>query len=259
MRLKYFDYVLPKNLIAQQPVSPRDHSRLLILDKKTGTIKHKHFYDIVDYLRAGDILVLNNTKVMRARLMGRRAETGGRVEVFLLKAAEKNIWQCLIGGKRIKENLKVNFAGGLKAEIIKNNHNSAWLVKFSKSGREFIKIVEKIGQVPLPPYIKRSAYPKASADKQNYQTVYADEKKLGSVAAPTAGLHFTKKLIYQLKKKGVQFEYVTLQVGLGTFASVKTDDIAKHKMHAEWVEARAGAIRRVQKASDAYSIPVETR
>jgi len=248
MELKKFDYNLPKNLIAQKPISPRDHSRLLLLSKKNGRIQHKHFYNIIDYLKSGDVLVLNNTKVMAARLMGKRAETGGKVEVFLLNKMKTNIWQCLVGGHKRKENLKVEFFGGLKAEILKNNLDGTWNVKFNKSGADFMKLVNKIGRVPLPPYIKRPGYVKALEDKVNYQTVYADDKKIGSVAAPTAGFHFTKKLISQLKKKGVQFEYVTLQVGLGTFAPVKVDDITKHKMHAEYVEVNKKTINNIIKA-----------
>ena len=317
MRLKDFDYHLSKRFIAQHPVNPRDQSRLLVLDKKMGKIAHRHFFDIVDYLKAGDVLVLNNTKVMRARLIGKKVETGGKIEVFLLKKDEnvpllnkegikgrfvsetkpplnlplgkgeiegvwsngntpplpaqggsaaggnpslsggrKEVWQCLAGGKGRKEGLKINFARGLKAEILKNNGDGTWNVKFNQSGREFMKIVERIGQVPLPPYIKRERdsvglrqlADSLQNDKGSYQTVYAAKSKLGSVAAPTAGFHFTKTLIHRLKNKGVQFELVTLRVGLGTFAPVKADDIVKHKMHAEWIEAKAGVIRRILKA-----------
>ncbi len=295
MRLEDFNYDLPKKLIAQKPISPRDRSRLLVIrrgttnsahpneNKRTGEMEHKHFYDIVNYLQAGDVLVLNNTKVMPARLIGKKAETGGRVEIFLLKkdnfvlssrpcasqgrdplnvvyktskrflANARNdnsdeVWQCLVGGKKRKENLQVEFAGGLKAKIVKNNYDGTWEVKFNKSGAAFMKIVERIGRVPLPPYIKRDSIASLQNDKDKYQTIYADETKLGSVAAPTAGFHFTKKLISRLKRKGVQFEYVTLQVGLGTFAPVKTDDITKHKMHAEYVEADKNTIERIMQA-----------
>jgi S-adenosylmethionine:tRNA ribosyltransferase-isomerase len=256
MRLKQFDYSLPKNLIAQKPINPRDHSRLLILSKSTGKIQHKHFYDIMDYLNKGDVLVLNNTKVMAARLIGKRAETGGKVEVFLLRKQSplppfvkggNEIWQCLVGGQRRKENLKIEFASGLKAEILKNNLDGTWNVKFNKGGANFMKLVEKIGQTPLPPYIKSSSA-KAPEDKANYQTVYADDKKIGSVAAPTAGFHFTPALFKKLKNKGVQIEYITLQVGLGTFAPVKVDDITKHKMHAEYVEVGKNVLNNIIKA-----------
>lgn len=246
MQLKKFDYNLPKNLIAQKPTSPRDQSRLLILDKKSGALAHKHFYNIADYLKAGDVLVLNNTKVMPARLIGRKEETCGKVEIFLLNKIKNNIWRCLVGGKKRKEKLRVEFSKNLKAEIIKNNQDGTWQVKFNKSGKEFMKLVEKIGRTPLPPYIKRAV--ELKSDRKNYQTVYAEDKKIGSVAAPTAGLHFTPALMKKLKNKGVQFEYVTLQVGLGTFAPVKIDDITKHKMHAEWIEADKKTLASIIKA-----------
>ncbi|MFA4833252.1 MAG: tRNA preQ1(34) S-adenosylmethionine ribosyltransferase-isomerase QueA [Patescibacteria group bacterium] len=253
MRLKDFDYNLPKNLIAQKPIKPRDHSRLLLLSRKTGKINHKHFYDILDYLKPGDVLVLNNSKVMPARLLGEKKETGGKIEVFLLRKKippptprlrrtsptpllkEGNIWQCLLGGKRRREGLEIKFSQGLECRVIKDNKDGTWEIKFSKGGKKFMKVVEKIGLTPLPPYIKRAAG--RPADNKDYQTVYADDKKIGSVAAPTAGFHFTDVLLKKLKKKGVLLEYVTLHVGLGTFAPVKVDDIKKHKMHAEWVEA----------------------
>ena len=258
MKLKDFDYDLPKNLIAQKPVSPRDQSRLLVLEKGSGKIKHRHFFDLVKYLHGGDVLVLNNTKVMPARLIGSKVETGGRVEIFLLKKSTRpsllkgasEVWLCLIGGKKKKENLKVEFAGGLKAEIIKNNQAGAFNVKFNKSGANFMKIVEKIGRVPLPPYIKRNLTTKLSYDAKTYQTVYADDKRLGSVAAPTAGFHFTPALLKKLKSQGVQIEYVTLQVGLGTFAPVKAADITKHKMHAEWIEVNKKTLEHIIKAKN---------
>lgn len=316
MKLKDFDYKLPKNLIAQYPKKPRDYSRLLVVHKcaatncvhankqKEAEIEHKHFYDIADYLQPGDALVLNNSKVMPARLIGRKAETGGKIEVFLCfacgtgatnaghandvahanlianvanGASELNhrrrtslktfdisageVWQCLLGGHGRKEKLKIFFRQGLEAEVLKNNGDGTWNVAFNKKGLRFMKIIKKIGQTPLPPYIKRvdpsaslriipSASLRFAQDKQNYQTVYADEKKLGSVAAPTAGLHFTPRLLRKLKKKGVKIIYATLHVGLGTFAPVKVDDIIKHKMHAEWVEVKKGAIKEIVKAKE---------
>lgn len=280
MQLKDFNYHLPRNLIAQKPISPRDRSRLLVLHKKSGEIENKHFYDIIDYLRAGEVLVLNNTKVMPARLIGKRAGTGGKVEVFLLKKYDPHlssranardplkgelemskgflanarndnsgdIWQCLIGGQKRKENLKIEFTGGLKAEVAKNNLDGTWNVKFNKKGAGFMKIVQKIGQVPLPPYIKRDSTLKLQNDKNNYQTVYADDKKIGSVAAPTAGFHFTPALLKKIKSKGVQIEYITLQVGLGTFAPVKVSDITKHKMHLEYAEVNKKTLENIIKA-----------
>ncbi len=247
LSLQNFDYDLPKNLIAQTPMKPRDQSRLLVLHKKSGRIEHRHFFDLPGYLRPGDVLVLNNTKVMPARLIGKRAATGGKVEIFLLKEIKSGLWQCLVGGQRRKENLQVEFNKGLKAEIIKNNQDGTWNVKFNKNGAAFMKIVKQIGRVPLPPYIK-SFSAKASADKANYQTVYANATKLGSVAAPTAGFHFTPALLKKIKNKGVQIEYITLQVGLGTFAPVKAEDITKHKMHVECVEINKKTLANIIKA-----------
>ncbi len=261
MKLKDFYYDLPKNLIAQEPARPRDSSRLLVLDKKTGEIEHKNFYNIINYLKKGDVLVLNDSKVFPARLIGKKADTGGKIEVFLLPSIPTPLsrdkrsgggaggggstWQCLLGGKGRKENLKINIGRDLKAEVLRKNKGGAWILKFNKPGKEMMKIVEKIGRIPLPPYIKREL---SKSDKNNYQTIYADDKKIGSVAAPTAGFHFTPSLIKKIKKKGVRIEYITLHVGLGTFAPVKEDDITKHKMHAEIVEIKKEVAGRILKA-----------
>lgn len=269
MKLEEFDYFLPKNLIAQEPIKPRDRSRLLLLSKKTGKMEHKHFFDLVDYLKKGDVLVLNNSKVMPARLLGNKKLTGGKIEVFLLKKNSVdaspqpspckgegkiqggNIWQCLIGGRGAKVGLEIGFKEKLECRVIKNNQDGTWEVEFNPStgsgqvisDKEFMKIVERIGLTPLPPYIKRDA--KEKSDITNYQTVYANDKKVGSTAAPTAGLHFTDALLKKLKRKGVYIEYVTLHVGLGTFAPVKVADVKKHKMHVEWVEADGKTISRI--------------
>ena len=295
MKLKDFDYNLPKNLIAQKPVKPRDYSRLLVVRKvkksilkathrrATFKIEHKHFYDIVDYFKKGDVLVLNNSKVFPARLIGKRSETGGRIEVFLtsplfgesriwkgggnklpsylggvegginrsaeLKRRSNGLWQCLLGGRGGKENLEIKFGRGLECKVLKNNKDGTWDVKFNKSGKQMMEVVNKIGRTPLPPYIDRkSDFGFRISDQEDYQTVYADENKIGSVAAPTAGFHFTPRLIKKLKAKGAQFEYVTLHVGLGTFSPVKVDDITKHKMHAELVEVKKSVIQRIIKA-----------
>jgi len=239
-----FDYHLPLELIAQKPVRPRDHSRLLLLDKRIGSIRHRHFSDIVDYLKPGDLLVLNNSKVFPARLIGTKAETRGVVEIFLHQKIKTNLWECLLGG-RVKEGLTVELSRQLKAVVQKNNGDGTWQVKFNLSGPGFWRAIEKIGLVPLPPYIKRGR--KNASDKNNYQTVFADDHKIGSVAAPTAGLHFTKQLLKKLRSRGVKIEYVTLHVGLGTFAPVKTENILEHKMHSEFVEIKARAIREVLK------------
>jgi len=254
MRLEDFDYKLPKNLIAQEPIKPRDHSRLLVLGRKTGQTEHKYFYNIIDYLREGDVLVLNNSKVFPARLIGKKEKTGGKIEVFLHKKIRGSLWQCLLGGHGRKEGLGVKFAHGLSCWVVKDNQDGTWEVKFNQGGKEFMKIVEKIGKTPLPPYIKRKRDCRVVADapprndKMDYQTVYADSKKVGSVAAPTAGFHFTPRLIKRLKSKGVRFEYITLHVGLGTFFPVKTDNIKKHKMHAEYVEVKKSVLARIKQA-----------
>ncbi|HAM88257.1 MAG: S-adenosylmethionine:tRNA ribosyltransferase-isomerase [Candidatus Falkowbacteria bacterium GW2011_GWC2_38_22] len=243
-----FDFELPVELIAQEPINPRDHSRLLVLNKKTGKIEHKYFYDILDYFKKGDVIVMNNSKVFPARLIGKKEKTGGRVEVFLHRHIQNKKWQCILGGRGIKEGLVVNIDEKLCCEVKKNNHDGIWELEFNLGYDDMMKIVYKVGITPLPPYIKRIE--KKKEDVKRYQTVYANDKKIGSVAAPTAGLHFTDDLIGKLKKKGVQFEYVTLHVGLGTFAPVKVDDIVQHKMHAEWVEIDKGTVERLRKAKE---------
>ncbi len=255
--VKEFDYNLPIELIAQNQVKPRDHSRLLLLNKKTGEIKHKHFYDIADCLAKGDLLVLNNSKVFPARLIGQKKETGGAIEIFLHQKKTTDAWQCLLRG-RIKEGLVVVFKNKLQAEVIKNNNDGTWLVKFNFTGQKFWRAINEIGEVPLPPYIKREK--QRTADKNNYQTIFADDKKLGSVAAPTAGLHFTAALLKKIKAKGVKVVYVTLHVGLGTFAPMKVEDIKDHKMHSESAEISAATIKAVltAKKNSQRVIPVGT-
>lgn len=256
MKLSDFDYNLPKKFIAQEPVRPRDYSRLLVLDKKTSKIEHKKFYDIFDYFQKGDLLILNNSKVFPARLIGQKKDTGGKIEVFLHKKIRGNSWQCMLGGNGLKENMEIEFYNKkydcenklcfLKCEIIQNNKDGTWNVKFNKSGDNFMKIIYKVGNVPLPPYIKR--FDKKNAkDNRNYQTVYADKNKIGSVAAPTAGFHFTSNLIKKLKNNGIQIEYITLHVGMGTFLPVKVDNIKNHKMHSEWVEVKKNVIKKIIK------------
>ncbi|MFA6194647.1 MAG: tRNA preQ1(34) S-adenosylmethionine ribosyltransferase-isomerase QueA [Patescibacteria group bacterium] len=232
-----FDYHLPSELIAQKPARPRDHSRLLLLNKESGAISHHHFFEIVDYLKEGDVLVLNNSKVFPARLLGHKVETGGAIEIFLHKKSKDAEWECLVGG-RVKEGLKIQFPKNLlAATIIKNNNDGTWQVEFNLAGDKFWQAIEKVGLVPLPPYIKRDK--KTASDKNNYQTVFADPHKIGSAAAPTAGLHFTKILLKKIKARGVKIVTVTLHVGLGTFAPVKTELITEHKMHSEYAEISA--------------------
>ncbi len=247
MKLSDFDYNLPSELIAQEPIKPRDHSRLLVLSKKTGDIKHQRFDDIIKYLNKGDVLVMNNSKVIPARLIGKKAGTEGRVEIFLHKNIRGGLWNCLVGG-RVKKGLEIEFDYNFSCQIIKDNKDGTWQVRFNLAGPEFIKAIELVGQVPLPPYIKRSASGPKKQDSKNYQTIYASENKKGSVAAPTAGFHFTPNLLKDLEKKGVEIEYLTLHVGLGTFAPVKVDNIKKHKMHAEWAEIPQQAVNNILEA-----------
>lgn len=221
----YFD--LPKELIAQDPLTDRASSRLLKLDRNTGDIEHRHFTDILDYLLPGDLLVLNNTKVIPARLLGVKEETGANVEVFLLKRLSDKTWETLVKpGKKLKPGTKVSFGDGLlKAEILDILDDGGRIVQFEYSGI-FEEILDKLGEMPLPPYITHKL-----KDKDRYQTVYA--KYEGSVAAPTAGLHFTKELLDEVKKNGIDIAYVTLHVGLGTFRPVKATEITEHIMHSE--------------------------
>jgi S-adenosylmethionine:tRNA ribosyltransferase-isomerase len=243
-----FDYNLPSEFIAQKPVRPRDHSRLLLLNKKTKKIEHKYFYNLIDYLNPGDLLILNNSKVFPARLLGQKKETGGKIEIFLHHDLGRGIWECLIGG-RVKEGTIVEFSKKLIAEIIKNNNDGTWQVKFNHSGLDFFSIISKIGLVPLPPYIKRDK--KIASDKNNYQTVFAADNKVGSAAAPTAGLHFTNNLLKKIREKGVIIKYVTLHVGLGTFSPIKTEKIKDHKMHSEFASIEKGTIKEIIKAKKA--------
>lgn len=221
----YFD--LPKELIAQDPLKERSSSRLLKLNRQTGEVEHRHFTDILDYLKEGDLLVLNNTKVIPARLLGVKEETGANVEIFLLKRLSDDTWETLVKpGKKLKPGTKVSFGDGLlKAEILETMDDGGRIVKFFFEGI-FEEILDKLGEMPLPPYITHKLQ-----DKDRYQTVYA--KYEGSVAAPTAGLHFTKELLDKVKEKGVDIAYVTLHVGLGTFRPVKAEEITDHVMHSE--------------------------
>ena len=226
MKLEEFDYYLPEELIAQVPIAKRDESRLLVVDKNEKTIEHKIFKDIIDYLEPGDCLVRNNTKVIPARLYGKK-ETGANVEFVLLKQIEGDIWESIVRpGNKLRPGTKVIFGDGLlEAEILDIMEGGTRKVKFSYKGI-FNEILDKIGLMPLPPYIHESL-----KDKDRYQTVYAKYK--GSAAAPTAGLHFTPELLKQIEEKGVKIANVTLHVGIGTFRPVKEENIEDHKMHTE--------------------------
>lgn len=239
----YFD--LPKELIAQDPLEDRSSSRLLVLDKKTGAVSHRVFREIEDFLSPGDCLVLNDTKVIPARLYGERAGTGGRVEVLLLKRRENDIWETLVRpGKKCRPGAKLIFGGGLlQAEVLKVEEEGNRLIHFSYEGI-FEEILDRLGEMPLPPYITHKL-----ADKSRYQTVYA--KYEGSAAAPTAGLHFTKELLERIAKKGVYVVFVTLHVGLGTFRPVKEEDVLEHHMHSEFYSVSAEAAEKINSAKAA--------
>ena len=228
MKTADFDYDLPQELIAQDPLEQRDSSRLLILDKETGERTHKIFHDIIDYLHEGDCLVINNTKVIPARLIGEREGTGGKVEVLLLKRRSDNVWETLVKpGKKARPGMRLSFGGGLlHAEVQEVVDEGNRLIRFEYEGI-FEEILDQLGQMPLPPYITHQL-----KDKNRYQTVYA--KYEGSAAAPTAGLHFTEELLEQIRAKGVKIARVTLHVGLGTFRPVKVEDVTEHHMHTEF-------------------------
>ncbi|SKA75741.1 S-adenosylmethionine--tRNA ribosyltransferase-isomerase [Clostridium sp. USBA 49] len=228
MKVKDFYFDLPEELIAQHPLEKRDESRLMVVDKKTGNIEHKIFKDIVDYLEEGDCLVLNNTRVMPARLVGVKETSGGKMEFLLLRRIDKYHWETLVKpGKRAKVGAKFIFGNGeLKAEIISEGKEGNRIVKFEYEGI-FEEVLDKLGQMPLPPYIKEKL-----TDKERYQTVYS--KEIGSAAAPTAGLHFTKELLKKIEEKGVKIAFVTLHVGLGTFRPVKAEIVEEHTMHSEY-------------------------
>ncbi|MDU7966695.1 MAG: tRNA preQ1(34) S-adenosylmethionine ribosyltransferase-isomerase QueA, partial [Paeniclostridium sordellii] len=222
----YFD--LPEELIAQTPLEDRSNSRLMVLDKETGDIEHKIFKNIIDYLNPGDCLVLNNTRVIPARLIGEKVDTGGKIEFLLLKRTDKDIWQALVKpGKRAKVGTKFSFGNGkLIGEVVGLAEEGSRLVKFYYEGI-FEEVLDELGNMPLPPYITERLQ-----ERERYQTVYS--KHNGSAAAPTAGLHFTEELLEKIKAKGVDIAFVTLHVGLGTFRPVKVDDVLDHEMHSEY-------------------------
>lgn len=253
MKLSDFDYILPEELIATHPASPRDSSRLLVLDKVGGEIEHRRFFDVIDYLNPGDVLVLNNSRVIPARLLGEKKGTGGRMEVFLHKIVNDGEWECLLGGRGARVGMEIIFPGSnLLARIVRDNEDGTWIISFNLCGADFSRALESIGHVPLPPYIeKKRGGGDEDLDRSDYQTVYAHQEKNGSVAAPTAGLHFTPELLDRIREKGIRIEYITLHVGMGTFAPVKTDDVLHHKMHAERVEIDAKTIERLFAAKKA--------
>jgi S-adenosylmethionine:tRNA ribosyltransferase-isomerase len=243
MKLSEFDYYLPEELIAQTAVEPRDSSRLLVLDKKNGAISHHHFFDILDYLKEGDVLVANDSRVFPARLFGMKKETGGKVEIFLNHEISPGFWEVI--GKHLKVGATIIFEkSSLEAQILSKNEE-IYTVSFNLSGNEFFDSIEKFGAVPLPPYIKRENGTTAE-DKDRYQTVYANEK--GSAAAPTAGLHFTPELLRRIEAKGVKILHVTLHVGLGTFAPVKAENIEDHDIHSEYYSIKPEVVEQIIEA-----------
>ncbi len=236
MLLSDFDYELPEELIAQTPCAQRDHSRLMVLNRQHKSVEHKHFYDIKSYLKKGDTLVFNDTKVIPARLIGHRAKTGGKVEVFLLRRLEgaENRWEVLVKpGKKAQIGNIIEFSDELSCEVVDHTDFGGRIVEFKYNGI-FEEILDRLGETPLPPYIHEKL-----ADKNRYQTVYARED--GSAAAPTAGLHFTKELLAEIKAMGVNLAFVTLHVGLGTFRPVNVDNIEEHVMHKEFYHVEKDA------------------
>lgn len=260
MNISDFDFTLPEKLIAQEPTEKRDHSRLLVVDRKSGAIEHRHFFQVIDCLRSGDLLVINDTKVIPARLVGRK-KTGGSAEAFLLEKDDndKNIWECLIGGKRIRPGTLIDFDGSLKSEVLEDIGGGRFRLRFY-ADRPFEDVLEEVGQVPLPPYIKRvqssefgvQSYPipspqgESGFDKERYQTVFAEKK--GAVAAPTAGLHFTESLLKKIKEMGIDIAPVTLHVGPGTFLPVRVENIEEHRMLPERYEISPASAEKINMA-----------
>lgn len=245
MKRTDFYYELPEELIAQDPLADRSSSRLLVLDRKSGAVSHHVFREITDYLREGDCLVINDTKVIPARLIGSKLGTGAKIEVLLLKRKENNVWETLVKpGRKVKPGAKISFGDGLLVgEVVDIVEEGNRLIRFSFEGI-FEEILDRLGQMPLPPYITHQLQ-----DKNRYQTVYA--KHTGSAAAPTAGLHFTPELLEEIKKSGIEIARVTLHVGLGTFRPVKADEITDHHMHAEFYQINEEAAKKINRAREA--------
>ncbi len=248
MKLSDFKYPLPRNLIAKFPAKPRDHSRLMILNRADESMEDRKFHEIVDYFSKGDCLVVNETKVFQARLFGKKEKTNAKIEVFLLRElnAEENIWDVIVDpARKVRIGNKIFFDNGkLWCEVIDNTTSRGRTVRFNHKG-DFFKIIERIGITPLPYYIKRDA---TDRDKESYQTVYA--RVLGAVAAPTAGLHFTKQLLKKIESKGVKIVPVLLHVGLGSFRAVEVEDLTKHKMDSEYYEISPEAAHVINKTID---------
>ncbi|HOV23983.1 MAG TPA: tRNA preQ1(34) S-adenosylmethionine ribosyltransferase-isomerase QueA [Candidatus Marinimicrobia bacterium] len=236
MRLSDFDFNVPEELIAKYPVSKRDHSRLMVIDRKKQTITHKRFYNIIDYLNPGDLLVINETKVYPARLWAVKDRTEAKVEVFLLRELENSLWEVMVKpARKVRIGNKLTIAKGVQCDVIDNTVSGGRVVRFNNIPKETLyKLIDEVGLSPLPPYIDREP---TEDDKETYQTVYA--KKRGAVAAPTAGLHFTEELMQKIKDKGVKIFPIVLHIGLGTFRPVTVEDLSRHRMDSEYFEVSA--------------------
>ncbi len=246
MKLSDFKYNMPKTVIAKHPVEPRDSAKMMVMDKKTGDVEHKVFTDIVDYFSKGDVLVVNETKVMQARLYGKKERTNANIEVFVLRELnrDENIWDVIVDpARKVRIGNRIYFNDKLWCEVIDNTTSRGRTVRFNDDAGDIYKAIEKLGQTPLPPYIKRDVVEK---DREDYQTIFA--KYDGSVAAPTAGLHFTPELIKELKAKGVKIVTVLLHIGLGTFRPVEVEDLTKHKMDSEYFEIPEETSKIINKA-----------
>ena len=231
-KLADFDYPLPEKYIAQYPAKRRDLSKLMVVDKETGDIEHRTFSNIVEYFRKNDLIILNNTKVFPARLYANKDKTEAKVEVFLLRELENELWEVMVRpARKVRIGNKLMFAKNVFCDVIDNTISGGRVVRFEYDGDNFYDIIDRIGTSPLPPYIKRPAETK---DKERFQTVFADQR--GAVAAPTAGLHFTQGLLKRLRNKGVRIEYTTLHIGLGTFRPVQVEDLNRHQMDSEYFE-----------------------
>lgn len=243
MKTEDFNYLLPEEMIAQFPLKDRDYSKLLVLDKKSGNIEHKHFYDICEYFNAGDVLVLNDTRVLPARIFGNRPKKEEKIEVLLLSKQSDDIWECLVRpGKKMKIGTIIEFSNILKGEVLDITESGERIIKFTYDGI-FENMLDEVGIIPLPPYIHEKL-----EDKERYQTIYSKYK--GSVAAPTAGLHFTEELLKKIREKGVKTVYLTLHVGLGTFRPVKEDNIEDHVMHTEIYNVPEETVNVIKKAKE---------
>ncbi len=242
MKLSLFDYRLPPELIAQRPAEPRDSSQMMVLDREGGGIEHRGFRELPALLRPGDLLVVNETRVIPARLIGRRS-SGARVEILLLHRLDGGCWRCLVSpGRRVRPGDEIDFGQGVSGEVVERTGGGTRSVRFRHEGRgEFLEALERVGRTPLPPYIKRPE--PDPADRERYQTVFASSP--GAVAAPTAGLHFTPGVLGKLRERGVETARLTLHVGLGTFRPVEVENIEEHRMDAEWFEIGAGAAEKI--------------